>query len=113
MIAQFVDDRIIVPSAGADEGLDRLAVQPGLRGDRLAGLAFQAAEEPAEDRAGMGPVFDAVEPREVALQEGGQAVLTTRDGLGGEGGIGQQGLGVGVIQEAHGEPSGPIVHASG
>jgi hypothetical protein len=112
-MAQFVDDRVVVPGAGADEGLDRLAVQTGLGGDRLTGLAFQAAEEPADDRAGMGLVFDAVEPREVALQEGGQAVLTACDGLGGEGGVGQQGLSVGVIQETHGEPSGPIVHASG
>jgi hypothetical protein len=88
-------------------------VQAGLGGDGLAGLAFQAAEEAADDRRGMGVVFDAVEPWEIALEEGGQAVLAAGDGLGGEGGVGQEGLGVGMIQETHGEPSGPVVHAPG
>ena len=111
--AQLVDDRVVLPGAGADEGLDGLAVQTGLGGDRLAGLAFQTAEEPVDDRAGMSPMFDAVEAREVAVKEGGQAVLAAFDGLGGEGGVGQEGPGVGVIQEAHGDPSGPVVRASG
>ena len=82
-------------------------MQAGLGGDRLAGLALQAAEEPGNDGAGMGLLFDAVEAREVALKEGGQAVLAAFDGLGSEGGVGQEGLGFGVIQEAHGARSGP------
>jgi hypothetical protein len=35
--------------------LDRLAVDAGLDGDRLAGLALEAAEQPADDERGVGP----------------------------------------------------------
>jgi hypothetical protein len=51
--------------AGPDEELDRLAVDAGLDGDRLAGLALQAAE----DECGGGPLLGAVGPRQVAFQE--------------------------------------------
>jgi hypothetical protein len=88
-------------------------VPTGVGGDRRAGLARPAAEEPVEDRAGLGPGCAAVEPREGALQEGGHAVRAAFDGLRGEGGVGQEGLGVGVIPAAPGEPSGPVVRAPG
>src|ERR1043165_7904813 len=38
--AEFGHDGLVVPSAGADEVLDGLAVDAGLDGDRLAGLAL-------------------------------------------------------------------------
>src|SRR4051794_27316107 len=44
MAAEFGHDGLVVPPAGADEVLDRLAVDAGLDGDRLAGLARQSAE---------------------------------------------------------------------
>ena len=113
MLPQFTHDSLVVPRSRADKGLDRLAVQAGLGCDRLAGLAFQAAEEAVDDGGGMSAVFDAVEAWEVALEEGGQAAPAALDGLGGERGVGQEGLGVGVIQEAHGTPSVPVGHASG
>ena len=87
-----------------------LRCRPAWEGDRLAGLAFQAAEEPVEDlRAGIGAVFDAVEPR------GGSVAGRRSSGPGslGAGGVGQEDLGHGVIQEAHGEPSGPVVDDPG
>ena len=65
---------LVVPLAGADEELDRLAGQAGLDGDRLAGLALQAAEQAADDQGGVHLLLDAVELREIALEEAGQAV---------------------------------------
>ena len=79
---------------------------PGLDGDRLGGLALQAAEPAADDQGGRGPLLDAVEPRQVALEEGRQAVGPVPDGVGGDDGVGQEGLGLGMIQERHREPSG-------
>ena len=68
--AEFGHDGLVVPPAGADEVLDRLAVDAGLDGDRLAGLALQAAEQAADDEGGVGPLLGAVEAGQVALQEG-------------------------------------------
>ena len=99
--AEFGHDGLVVPPAGADEVLDRLAVDAGLDGDRLAGLALQAAEQAADDEGGVGPLLGAVEAGQVALQEGGEPVLAAADLLGGQDGVGQEGLGVGVIQERH------------
>ena len=59
--AEFGHDGLVVPLAGADEGLDRLAVDAGLDGDRLAGLALQAAEQAADDERGVGALLGAVE----------------------------------------------------
>jgi hypothetical protein len=109
--AEFGHDRLVVPAAGADEVLDRLAVDAGLDGDRLAGLALQAAEQPAEDEGGVGPLLGAVEAGQIALQEGGDPVLAAADLFGGHGGVGQEGLGVGVFQERHGGPSRRISSA--
>src|SRR3954447_16231697 len=41
LAAQLGHDSLVVPLAGADEELDGLAVDAGLDGDRLAGLALQ------------------------------------------------------------------------
>jgi hypothetical protein len=43
----FGHDGLVVPPARADEVLDRLAMDAGLDGDRLAGLALQPAEQAA------------------------------------------------------------------
>jgi hypothetical protein len=74
-------------------------VDARLDGDRLAGLALQAAEEAADDEGGVGPLFDPVETRQVASQERGEPVLTAADLLGCYDGVGQEGLGFGVVQE--------------
>ena len=99
VLPQFGHHGLVVPLAGADEELDRLAGQPGLDGDRLGGLAFQAAEPAADDQGRGGPLLDAVEPGQVALEEGRQAVGLARDGIGGDHGVRQDGLGLGMIQE--------------
>jgi hypothetical protein len=82
--AQLGHDRLVVPPAGADEELDGLAVDTGLDGDHERG-----------GRTLLGPV----EPRQVALEERGEPVLAAPHGLRGQDGIGEQGLGLGVIQE--------------
>ena len=61
MAAQRGHDGLVVPPAGADEVLDRLAVDAGLDGDRLARLALQAAEQAADDERGVGALFGTVE----------------------------------------------------
>jgi hypothetical protein len=103
--AEFCHDGLVVPLAGADEELDRLAVDARLDGDRLAGLALQAAEQAAKDGGGVDPLLGAVEAGQIAPEEQGQTVSAAADGLGGQDGIGQQGPGVGVVQERHGGPS--------
>src|SRR5205814_8214353 len=45
MAAQFGHDGLVVPPAGTDEVLDRLAVNAGLDRDRLAGLPLPSAEQ--------------------------------------------------------------------
>jgi len=56
-------------------------------------------EEAADDGRGMGALLLAVEQREVALQESGDAVAAAPDIVGRDRGVGEQGLGVGVVQE--------------
>ena len=63
MAAQLGHHGVVIPFAGADDELDRLAVDPGLDGDRLAGLALQSADQAAENEGGVGPLLSAVEPR--------------------------------------------------
>ena len=112
MAAQFGHDGLVVPPARADEVLDRLAVDAGLHRDRLAGLSLQAAEQPADDQRGVGPLLGAVEAWQIALQEGRDPVLASADLVGGHDGIGQEGPGVGVFQERHGGLSSRISSAS-
>ena len=77
LVAQLLDDvasdlghdRLVVPLAGAGEGLDGLAMEPGLDGDRLAGLALQAAAQAAEDEPGMGARVGLGHPRAPASSE--------------------------------------------
>jgi hypothetical protein len=110
--AELGHDGLVVPPAGADEVLDRLAVDAGLDRDRLAGLSPQPTEQAADDEGGVGPLLGAVEARQIASQEGRDPVLTAADPVGGHDGIGQEGLGVGVFQERHGGPSRRISSAA-
>ena len=105
VLPQLAHDGLVVPLARTHEELDRLAGEPGLDGDRLARLAFQAAEEPRDDRAGMGLLRDAVEPRQVPPEEAGQAVGAVADGVRTDRGVVQEGLSLGMIQERHRESS--------
>ena len=97
--ADLGHDRLVVPLAGPDEELDRLAVDAGLDGDRLAGLALQAAEQAADDEGGVVALLGPSEAGQVAFEESGESVLAAADGLGGQDGVGQDGLGFGVFQE--------------
>src|SRR5262249_34348787 len=73
--------------------------------DRLAGLALEAAEQAADYQGGGRPLLGAVEPRQVAPEEGGQAVPAAADLVGRQDRVGQQGLSIGVVQERQGGPS--------
>ena len=70
----------IVPEAGAEEVLDGLTWSSGLIGDRLGGLALQAAESPLDDDGSEFALLDALEERQVALQEAGEVVAAADDG---------------------------------
>src|SRR3954468_3174346 len=111
MAAPFGHDGLVVPPACADEVLDRLAMDAGLDGDRLAGLTLQPAEESADDECGVGPLLGAIEARQIASQEGRDPVLAAADLLGGDYGVGQEGLGIRMVQERHGGPSRRISSA--
>ena len=56
---------------------------------------------PADDQGRGGALLDAVEPGQIAFEEAGQAVRAVSDGVGGDGGVVQEGLSLGVIQERH------------
>jgi hypothetical protein len=99
VLPQLAHDGLVVPLAGADEELDRLAGQAGLDGDRLGGLALKAAESAADDQGRGGPLLGAVEPRQVTLEEGRQAVGLALDGVGGDHGVRQECLGLGIVQQ--------------
>jgi hypothetical protein len=60
MLPQLPHHGLVVPFAGADEELDRLAGQARLDGDRLGGLSLEAAEPAADDQGGGGPLLVAV-----------------------------------------------------
>ncbi|AMV40939.1 hypothetical protein VT85_26125 (plasmid) [Planctomyces sp. SH-PL62] len=104
--AELGHDGFVVPLAGPDEELDRLAVDAGLDGDRLAGLAPQPAEQAPDDEGGVAALLGPAEPRQIAPEERGEPALAAADGLGGQDGVGQERLGVGVVEERHGGPSG-------
>jgi hypothetical protein len=99
MAAQLGQDGLVVPLARADEELDGLAMDAGLHRDRLTGLALQPADQAAEDQGGVGPLLGAVAAGQGAPQERGESVLTALDLLGRHDGIGQEGLGIRVVQE--------------
>jgi hypothetical protein len=105
MAAQLGHDRLVVPPGRADEELEGLPMDPGLHGDRLAGLASQAAEEPADDQRGVGPLLESPEAGQVAGEECGEPVPAGAEGLEAQVGVGQEHPGVGVIEERHGGAS--------
>jgi hypothetical protein len=111
-LADLGHDRLVVPLAGPDEGLDRLTVDAGIDGDRLAGLALQAAEKPTDDEGGVVTLLGPPEAGQVAFEESGESILTAPDGLGAQSRVGEDGLGVGMVQERHGGPSHRISYAS-
>jgi hypothetical protein len=96
--AQFGHHGLIVPGAGADEVLDRLAVPAGLGGDGLGGLTLEVAEFALRDDARQLMLFEAVEAGQVALQEILQLLAAAAHVVGSDVGIGQQGLGSGVVE---------------
>ena len=98
---QLGHDGLVVPLAAADKELDRLAGQSGLDGDRLAGLSLHAAQETTDDQGGVVTLLDAVEARKVPLEEARHAVGTVTDRVGGDDGVVQEGLSLGMIQERH------------
>ena len=51
---------------------------------------------------GVVALLDAIELGQVALEKARQAVGAAADGVGRDGGVVQEGLGLGVIQERHG-----------
>src|SRR5205823_5017275 len=53
LAAEFAQDGLVVPAAGADEQLQGAAFLTGLGGDGLGGLALQATELAAQERAGV------------------------------------------------------------
>ena len=92
---------LVVPLAGADEELDRLAGYSGLESDRFARFALQAAEQAADNGAGVVAVLATIEPGQITLEEAGQTVSTGRDGGRREVRIVQENLGFGMVQERH------------
>ena len=100
--AQLVADGGVVPAAGADEQLQGAALLAGLAGDGLRGLALEPGELAAQDGEGVVALLGAVEQGQVALGEGGQAVGAGADGGGRQVGTGEECLGVGVVEDTHG-----------
>ena len=60
-----------------------------------------AAEPAADDQGRSGPLLDAIEAGQIALEKIRQAVVSSPDGFRHDDGISQQGLGLGMIQERH------------
>jgi hypothetical protein len=75
-------------------------------------LRCSRLSRPRDDEGGVGPLLGAIEARQVALQEGRDPVLATADLVGRHDGVGQEGLGVRMIQERRGSPSRRISSAS-
>ncbi len=78
---------LVVPAAGADEVLHRLAGAAGQVGDRLAGLAFPVAAFALENHPGRLALLRAVEAGQAAPQEPFQASATTAHVVGGNLGV--------------------------
>src|SRR5262249_56286659 len=92
---------VVMGGGGGEEGVEGLAVAASLVGDRLGGFALQVAELAVQDDACQFVLLDAVEAGQVALQELLQPPPAAVDGSRRELGIGQQGLGGGVIEQRH------------
>ena len=68
-------------------------------------LRSRPLSSPRMTRVAFVALLDAIEPGQIALEEAGQAVGAVSDGVGGDDGVVQEGLGLGVIQERHGGAS--------
>src|SRR3954451_1184680 len=101
MAPQLAQDRVVVPSAGADEELDVLVGDAGADGDRFGGLALQAADEAPNDQGGVLALFLAIEAGKVTTEEPPQTLAAATNGLGCERRIVEKGLGGGMIEESH------------
>lgn len=99
VMTQFAHDGLVVPGARANEVLYGLAAASGEVGDGLGGLALQAREFAVENDLGQLTLFGAEEAGEVAAQEDAQAAEAAANSGGGNLGIGQEGLGLGVLQQ--------------
>src|SRR5262245_17985030 len=106
VLAKFGHHALVVPRAGADKMLHRLALQSSLIGDRLGRLTIQAAEFAMQDDASQLVLFHTIEPRQIAAQETLQMPPATGHLNGGNFGICQQNLGSGSIEQGHPCPSG-------
>ena len=100
VVAQFPEGGVIVPAAGADEVLERATFLPGLEGDRLGGLAFEAGKFALQEGCGVATLLVAGEARQVAFQEGFQAGAAAGHGAGRYLRLFQKGLRGGVFQDA-------------
>src|SRR5439155_18685290 len=106
VVAQLGQHRLVVPQAAADEVLHGLAWPVGLVGNRLGGFPLVVTELARDHERGQFALLLAVEQGRVALQETRQAVAATGDEAGGEGGVGEQRLRLGVLKDTgHKQPS--------
>src|SRR3954451_490967 len=82
MAPQLAQDRVVVPSAGADEELEVLVCDAGAGGDRFGSLALQAADEATNDQGGVLALLLAIESGEIATEESPQVIAAATNGLG-------------------------------
>jgi hypothetical protein len=107
MPAQLDHHGSVIPLARADEELHGLALQACLQSDRFARLAFQPAEQAADDQGRVVTLLAAREVRQITLQERRQPLGTAPHRLGPQHRVGQKGLRHRMIQERHEEASLP------
>jgi len=99
MPTQLRHDRLVIPQPAADKELNRLARHAMFAGNRLGRLALQTAEQTLDDDLGVLPLFYAIEPRQVPLQEMFQPLTAPQNLARRDRGIGQQRLGLGILQQ--------------
>src|SRR5260370_20100172 len=103
--AQFGQDGVIGPAAGANEMLQGASFQPDIDGDGLGGLALQTGELALEEDLGMLALPVAIEERGGQCDKAGEVLGTAADGAGLDFGLGQQLLGLGVLKDSgHKDP---------
>jgi hypothetical protein len=101
MPAQLGHHPFVIPAAGADKMLHRLAGAAGLGRDRLAGLALQGAQLALQDHSRQVVLLDPIEARQVTPQEALQPPAAASDGHRRNLRLGQQGLRGRVFEQRH------------